>query len=268
MRKIAVFCGGGMKGYTEAVFSGYKEIEADMYAGTSIGGIISCARAAGKPWSDIARLFKLEGKTIFRKPSKIRLLFKSYKYNNKGLKKVLEEFFGNTMMHDLSPVCVTAMCISKNNYGPYFFSEKSTESVVNVCMATSAAPSYFPSYKGFIDGGVFMNNPVFYAFLKASRHWPNEVLDIVNVGSGESILDYGKSSNGVDLIGDVIQHMLNGNEMASREMMEEFSDVLGIKFRYHDFVYNEPVKLDSIDKFRTMRRAAHEEYIRSNNKEL
>ena len=268
MFKIAVYCGGGIKGFTESTFSRHMKIEADMYAGTSIGGIIACARAAGKSWTETTKLFESKGEFIFKKSSLFRLLRYGHKYKNKGLHRALDNFFGDLKMTDLSPVCITAMGINKDNYGPHFFSERSSDFVVDVCMATSAAPSYFKTYNGYIDGGVFMNNPVFYAYLKAKRDHPDERIKIINIGSGESALDFGKPNNGLDLISNVIQNMMNGNEMAAREMIEEFSDVLNVEYEYYDFKYSEPVALDSIDKFEVMKDAAYAEYVRSNNDKL
>lgn len=267
MKTIAVYCGGGIKGYTEAEFSKLMDIEADLWGGTSIGGIIACAKAGGKDWHAITRLFQDRGKNIFKRGwfHNSKLLWQSHRYSNKGLKKELKNFFGNMTMQSLKPVCVTAMSI-ENVYGPHYFSEKSADKVVDVCLATSAAPSYFPPHKGFVDGGLFMNNPVLYAYLKARRLWPQEVINVINIGSGESGLELGEAKNGVDLLDDLVQHFMQGNEMAAREIVVRFGKQLGINsYKYYDFSYDRKIALDETsDKaFESMRKAAYREHKRA-----
>ncbi|EGC31943.1 hypothetical protein DICPUDRAFT_156147 [Dictyostelium purpureum] len=53
---------------------------------------------------------------------------------------------------------------SHRRWAPRFFhnlknSRTADHLVVDVCLRTSAAPTYFPIYQGFVDGGVYANNP-------------------------------------------------------------------------------------------------------------
>lgn len=265
MKTIVVLCGGGIRGYTESEFCRLMKLDANLYAGTSIGGLIACARANGKSWEDISDLFLKHRKKIFKKSFgyKAKLLYRNNRYNNKGLYNAVNDFFGDTTMNQLKPVCVTAMDITAENYGPHFFSEKSTGKVTDACMATSAAPSYFRPYQGFIDGGIFMNNPVLYAVLKAQEMWPKSDLKVINIGSGKSPRETGEAKNGLDIINDVISHSLNGSEMAGKEIMQRFDIVK--EYEYHEFHYSRPVNLDDTDEesFKIMRKSAHEAYARA-----
>lgn len=40
-------------------------------------------------------------------------------------------------------------------------------------MRTSAAPTYFPVFRGYTDGGLVANNPSMVAVTKAMAHYPN-----------------------------------------------------------------------------------------------
>ena len=186
--RILSFDGGGIRGVLTAVLldrllKAYPALLQDrpgtitMFAGTSTGGILALGMAAGLTPIQIRDLYVMNGKLIFdsswtRDVVEIGGLSGS-KYDNVNLKRILQETFGALRLKDLKArVLIASFRLdnqepdpSKRTWNPKFFhnfpgADSDGESlVVDVAMATSAAPTYFPSYGGYIDGGVTANNP-------------------------------------------------------------------------------------------------------------
>jgi hypothetical protein len=73
--------------------------------------------------------------------------------------------------------------------------------LIDVCAATSAAPTYFPSYvfgdNRWVDGGVVANNPSLYAHAEASLYVDNPKSEILHISlstgydPGDTLVDNG-----------------------------------------------------------------------------
>lgn len=179
----------------------------DLITGTSIGGIIALGIAAGIPLEKIEETFKEKGKCIFPFPvvpkndikpfwlvrpvysllheftvfwRKARAILRPI-HSNDGLKAVLEELFGDMRMKDLNQayVCVTAANLStgepkmfKTPHHKEIYLDKDIR-VVDVALATSAAPAYFPIHKiedtqtMFADGALMGNAPGLFGWIEA-----------------------------------------------------------------------------------------------------
>ncbi|HZI32432.1 MAG TPA: patatin-like phospholipase family protein, partial [Candidatus Binatia bacterium] len=184
MYRIISFDGGGIRGLVTLAMLKRLEAQvpnlianADMLAGTSTGGIIALGLAAGKSVDDLISLYRDNGKDIFDDSwlDDLRDLggISGADYDQKNLGKILKRIFQNTKLKDLSKRVLIpsfdldneAKDASKRTWSPKFFHNfpgKDTdgnELVVDVALDTSAAPTYFPSHNGYIDGGVVANNP-------------------------------------------------------------------------------------------------------------
>jgi len=183
-----------------------------MFAGTSTGGILALGLAAGLTPAQIRDLYVTNGKVIFdsswaRDVVEIGGISGS-KYDNVNLKQILQETFGALKLTDLkSRVLIASFSLdnqasdpSLRTWNPKFFhnfigADSDGESLlVDVAMSTSAAPTYFPSYGVFIDGGVIANNPSMAAIAQAmdGRNQAGEraTLDeikLLSVGTGASL---------------------------------------------------------------------------------
>lgn len=191
--RILSMDGGGIRGLITAILlqrlqaarPGFLE-QIDLFAGTSTGGILALGLAAGLTPERLRELYETSGREVFADTilDDIRDLGKlvGADYNLGPLKHELTEQFGALTLGDLSArVLVTAFDLDNKpdnplevrTWKPKFFhnypgeDSDAAELVVDVALRTSAAPTYFPIYQGYIDGGVFATNPSVAALAQA-----------------------------------------------------------------------------------------------------
>jgi hypothetical protein len=181
--KILSIDGGGIKGlYSSTILEVFEERYNckihecfDMLCGTSTGGLIALALSTGKSAKEISNMYIDHGDSIFpqNKNRFFKQIFWGGKYSNKFLKNHLQSFFGDLTLNDSRNL----LCIPSFNYTdsfPWIFKHDHPEGglardniikYVDVALATSAAPTFFPiceigsKNKQFIDGGMWANNP-------------------------------------------------------------------------------------------------------------
>lgn len=195
--KILALDGGGYKGlYTACVlheiekFNKLLAAHFDLIAGTSVGGLIALALAAGRTAEEIKTFFLEKGETIFPQGSRferqrrwLNQLIRSGKYDDTGLRTSIESILGTRLMQEAnSYLCIPTLNLP--TLSPFVFktdhdSELTRDADVpmsDVARATSAAPTYlpvaeidaFPGYQ-FADGGLWANNPSLVGLVEAFR---------------------------------------------------------------------------------------------------
>lgn len=209
--------GGGILGLIPALI--LAEIEerigrpaAEVFglaAGTSTGGIIACAVAAGLQARTVVELYRSRGREIFSRSVAHRLasgfgLF-GPQYGAEGLEAALADVFGERRLSGtVTEMLVPAYDIEARR--PVFFSRaKALERprrdylLRDVCRATAAAPTYFPPARlagpgggevlALVDGGLAANNPSACALAETAKRglWPGLVLSL---GTGSSERPY------------------------------------------------------------------------------
>ncbi len=190
--RIIAIDGGGVKGLFAAVVlqrlvAAYPRLvrNTDLCAGTSTGSIIALGLAAGKTPARLVSLYKKHAAHIFDDSFWDDLIdlgnAAGADYSNDNLKEVLRDEFGNGTLKGLGKrVLVPAFDLDAPRKGrrprtwkPKFFQNypgpgsDEGEKIVDVALRSSAAPTYFPSYQGYIDGGVVANNPSMAALAQA-----------------------------------------------------------------------------------------------------
>lgn len=198
--------GGGYRGlYTAKVLARIEESighpvaqHFDLLAGTSIGGILALGLACELPAAKLVDLFEQHGSVIFKK--RAWGYFKS-KYSSDGLAKLLrsEDVFGSRTLGDCRhPVLIPA--ISYTTGDPVMFKTAHHKDfqtdhkkpLVDVALATSAAPSYFPRHTfdntQYVDGGLIANAPGLIA-LHEMEHFlavPATEIRLMSIGTMSS----------------------------------------------------------------------------------
>lgn len=123
------------------------------------------------------------------------------------------------------------------------------ELLVDVALKTSAAPTFFPSYGGFIDGGVIANNPAICAYaqaLAAGTQSPD--ITVLSIGTGLSpsyiegdVLNWGV----LQWAPHVTQIMLDGGIDCIDFQCER---ILGKRYHRVNPILPEPIELDDTSK--------------------
>ena len=221
--------GGGMRGlYTASVLkslserfckSSNKDIGKgfDLIVGTSTGGILATGLVAGIPIDEIMEIYSTKGEDIFINPKpnssdglkKLWWAFKAWRTpanSNVSLEKVLKRIFktetvGDVYMRRGIGLCVQALklvdCsprVFKTPHNPEKHADNK-RSLVDICLATSAAPIIFPvasipepnvkkAQEHFIDGGLWANNPTLIGLIEALElSEKDQKIEIISIGT-------------------------------------------------------------------------------------
>lgn len=224
--RILSLAGGGYLGlYTAGVLAGLEARAGeplarrfDLIAGTSVGGLLALALAFEVPVATIVALFRERGSEIFSArglpTSRVgRLLDLTRavlgpKYSGAELRAALTEIFDGRRLADarhalVVPAVNVSLSQTKVFKTPHGEMSTGDERVlaVDVAMATSAAPAYFPSVKVgkylYADGGIFAVAPDQVA-LHETEHFLGIALERVQMLSiGTATAGY-RPAEGVD----------------------------------------------------------------------
>jgi len=207
--------GGGMRGlYTATLLDrlakDFQQSDAtdigsafDVIVGTSTGGILATALAAGVPISKVIELYRKTGPIIFKdpQPSPIGMCgkwnFIQWCWRNRRkaandvapLRETLENLLGKETFAELYErrkiaLCLTAVKILDEKFRVFktpHIPDKIMDRdlpLVEACLATGAAPIFLPlasvpvpqqhgHFEVFADGGLAANNPVLVGLIEA-----------------------------------------------------------------------------------------------------
>ena len=214
MRKILVIDGGGIKGVFPASFLAQVEQSVgrnvadffDLIVGTSTGGIIALGLGMGFSAGDMLTFYSELGPSVFQGADGVWGWLKRLgvaKYRSEPLRAALQAKFGDRILGESTKrlmipsvnLVTGEVHIYKTAHHPRL-ARDFRDRVVDVALATSAAPTYFPTHQSasglpLIDGGVWANNPVGIAAVEAISMlgWSTGEFKILSLGCTEEPLD-------------------------------------------------------------------------------
>jgi patatin-like phospholipase/acyl hydrolase len=134
---------------------------------------------------------------------------KRAKYSDKAKQELMQHYFGDRRMGDLKKTTAivafrldgrksnTHTFFHKEGWRPAIFSNMPRAAglvepdndleVWDAAMRTSAAPTFFPVFRGYTDGGIVANNPSIVAVSKAMAHFPHVnpgKIALLSIGAG------------------------------------------------------------------------------------
>jgi patatin-like phospholipase/acyl hydrolase len=178
----------------------------DLIAGTSAGGIVALGLGAGLRPADIAEQYlNLVGQVF--PPSKQRKWRFSRvtrpAYSGNVLREVLENVLGDRLLGDSTKRLLVPSWDVQSSEVHIFKTPHSDRLIrdwrvkmVDVALATSAAPTYFPAAvvdsARLVDGGVFANNPSLFAIAEARSMLgvPLDKIRVLNIGTMSPFSDH------------------------------------------------------------------------------
>lgn len=226
--RVLALDGGGMRGlYSATVLhilasriateAGKGELDVgkgfDLITGTSTGGLLGCALAHGCSTSQVISLYQDKGLEIFDDPTPTGNSIYLWAFRNKKkpaahaepLRKELTALFGESTLEELYRARGIALCIPVTNVSsqksqvfktPHLssYTRDRKYKLVDVCMATSAAPFFFPlavlddptnpgSHEAFSDGGLWANSPVLVGLIEAVSLQKERPIQIISVST-------------------------------------------------------------------------------------
>lgn len=251
---ILSLSGGGFLGlYSIAVLAALEKEAGgpiarrfDLIAGTSIGGIIALGLADEIPAVDILRAFEENGTAIFStRPASQgvlgligdlrRSLFKP-KYRADALRETIASLLGTKKIGDLKHrVLVPAVNLTKGRpqvfktpHHPDFRTDLH-RLAVDVALATSAAPTYFPLAEIgdalYADGGLFANSPDLLAVHEAIHflRQPDDAVHLLSVGTTTAQYSFAHANGrNLGLLGWVRDQRLVSAMIASQQQSVDF----------------------------------------------
>lgn len=176
--------GGGTKGYMslyilakleESFGNKYKTHELfDIIGGVSTGSIIGALLAKGYSAKESLELYRQFIPKIFANKRGFLGSLIHPKYKRNALESICREYLDYNIKDAKTRYMAYAVSIGKGEIKPKFWkSWKDDIKAYDVCLASSAAPTYFEPYpigdKYYIDGGMACNNPTMCVISEALR---------------------------------------------------------------------------------------------------
>jgi hypothetical protein len=250
--------GGGIRGVMSAIWlrdlsAAYQEDPElglnprlhqvfDYVGGTSIGGIVALGVAADLNPESIVDLFDKHGGKIFstegRKLARFGDFFGllSYRYSSQNLETLMKEQFGEQTLEETKTNILITACTDDGH--PWLFKREDGRNykLWEIARSTSAAPTYFSSYKptlagidnhpALVDGGLWVNNPTTLVTAGIVRYYnggafdPNNIY-MLSLGTGDTDAKAIPQSAGKLHAASIIEALMNSHNRGNHMIMTQ-----------------------------------------------
>lgn len=214
----------------------------DVLSGCSIGGILACALATGKTFSELDKVFQEKAKNCFVKRFNARINPLSVPiYRNDKLDEVLKEMIGDFTLGDVKKIypnlslIIPALDVTRDKY--LVFSNLTHEyddvPLLDIAGMTSAAPSFFDcrEFRGsaVVDGGLLDLDSCATAVTEIKKYLgvPFCNLNVMLLGCGNDVdaepltLERYRKLNLLGIATDVLRaYATLGNQLANQKFLE------------------------------------------------
>ena len=299
MKTVLSIDGGGIRGLIPAVvlreleralaergLPTALERHFDLICGTSTGGIIAAGLTTPHPEggdraalnaADLVALYKEDGGAIFATSWWRRLTstFRAAAYDPAPLEAMLQARLGGEtyLSRARTSVALTAYDIEERRavFMTNTPGDREDYPVWAAARATSAAPTYFPpanvtlrrdgepARRTLVDGGVYVNDPVFSAFVEARKHgFPATDVHIVSLGTGYEtrpyryeevrnwgLVDWLKPSNATPILSIMMHGQASSASYQARQLLNTQAEAP--RYTRLDMRLTEPAKDDLDD---------------------
>lgn len=230
--------------------------QVDLFAGTSTGSFLTIALAKRVSPTELVDIYREKGPHIFHRDLLHDLGslwgFSRARYSMQNRREALYPTIGDGTLAELPKRVLVAsyQLDCKNPIEPVppdkpqtwkakFFhnypglDSDGAQKAIDVIMRSSAAPTYFPIYEGFVDGGVVANNPSVCALAQAMNKTTGgnqKIEDIVlmSIGTGTKMINItSRDGNwGIEEWGFSLVEMIfeSGNGLADYQCQQLLGD--------------------------------------------
>jgi len=216
--------GGGVRALLQAIllariveiFPDFLD-QFDCFAGTSAGSLIAVSLAAGIHPTKIVEFWVSDASVIFNESFFHKIITLDHLvgsiYSPLKIQQAFQKQVGNILFKNLKRACiVTSFQLDGKNsnqegninfsntplqpetarWKPVVFTNigvqgsKINLTALEVCLRSSSAPVYFPIAQGYVDGGIYANNPAMVALGQCTEHLDIEMSDflVFSIGTG------------------------------------------------------------------------------------
>lgn len=270
---LLALSGGGYRGlFTARILDAFERDSGgitahrfDAIAGTSIGGILAIGLANKIPAADLAAMIREHGSAIFRRSGGLLPGLSHVRYSPDSLRLAVETILGRPAARQPFaeiPAPLIVCAVDEVTSRPRLFrtamvdpDSTDTMPTIDVALATSAAPTFFPAHRidgrAHVDGGLMANAPdlaLVTEWMRLNGGTPDR-LHLLSIGTAGSRRN-GNAPLTAGKVGWVARHGLVQLIMGAQEefaVMQTRTLGLGTFLRI-DETPERPIALDRVDE--------------------